>query len=147
MYAHKCNTRGETVWFFGRFCDPDFQAQDSQNTSPRGVVKPLDCLPGYYCLSGTETAKQFPCPNGTFSNQTGLSSYKECTPCPGGQFCANPGRPRRQQADFGLGCNPKHAYLEGNPGESGFSLKAAMQVDLVDGVLDFWPAPVMKFCA
>ncbi|XP_028563977.2 uncharacterized protein LOC114585457 [Podarcis muralis] len=75
----------------GKFCDPDFQAQDSQNTSPRGVVKPLDCLPGYYCLSGTETAKQFPCPNGTFSNQTGLSSYKECTPCPGGQFCANPG--------------------------------------------------------
>ncbi|XP_061449372.1 neurogenic locus notch homolog protein 4-like [Rhineura floridana] len=75
----------------GKFCDPDFQTQDPQDNSPGGVAKPLDCLPGYYCLLGTKTARQFPCPDGTFSNQTGLSSSKECKPCPGGKFCAKAG--------------------------------------------------------
>ncbi|XP_062816991.1 zonadhesin isoform X2 [Anolis carolinensis] len=75
----------------GKFCDPDFQAGDSDGASPKGRIKPSDCLPGYYCLSGTKIAKQYPCPDGTFSNQTGLSSSEECWPCPGGKFCANPG--------------------------------------------------------
>ncbi|ETE62183.1 Multiple epidermal growth factor-like domains protein 6, partial [Ophiophagus hannah] len=81
------------VGFIDRFCDPSFQTRDprsSRRTSP-GVINPTDCLPGYYCLSGTKTAKQYPCPAGTFSNQTGLSSFRECEPCPGGKFCARPG--------------------------------------------------------
>ncbi|KAJ6656075.1 hypothetical protein lerEdw1_004481 [Lerista edwardsae] len=75
----------------GKFCDPNFQTQDSRETFSRGVIQPSSCLPGYYCPSGTEIAKQYPCPEGTFSNQTGLSSIKECRPCPGGKFCATPG--------------------------------------------------------
>ncbi|KAF7241231.1 Signal peptide, CUB and EGF-like domain-containing protein 3 [Varanus komodoensis] len=70
----------------GLFCDPD-----PKETSLAGAVNPSDCLPGYYCLLGTKTARQFPCPEGTFSNQTALSSQEECWPCPGGKFCANPG--------------------------------------------------------
>ncbi|KAG8141531.1 hypothetical protein E2320_007142, partial [Naja naja] len=81
------------VGLIDRFCDPSFQTRDPRNsrrTSP-GVINPMDCLPGYYCLSGTKTAKQYPCPAGTFSNQTSLSSFRECEPCPGGKFCARPG--------------------------------------------------------
>ncbi|XP_026534414.1 neurogenic locus notch homolog protein 4-like [Notechis scutatus] len=77
----------------GKFCDPSFQTRvprSSRMTSP-GVINPMDCPPGYYCLSGTKTAKQYPCLAGTFSNQTSLSSFRECEPCPGGKFCARPG--------------------------------------------------------
>ncbi|XP_048369079.1 uncharacterized protein LOC125442027 [Sphaerodactylus townsendi] len=75
----------------GRFCGPDFLPLDSLENSSHGAIMPFECPPGYYCLSGTKAAKQYPCPEGTFSNQTGLSSSRECRPCPRGEYCANPG--------------------------------------------------------
>nr|XP_048683106.1 sushi, von Willebrand factor type A, EGF and pentraxin domain-containing protein 1-like [Caretta caretta] len=75
----------------GKFCDPEVQIQDHKETFSHGAIKPADCPAGYYCLSGTKAAKQYPCPEGTFSNQTGLSSSKDCRACPGGKFCADAG--------------------------------------------------------
>ncbi|XP_050777455.1 signal peptide, CUB and EGF-like domain-containing protein 3 [Gopherus flavomarginatus] len=75
----------------GRFCGPEVQIQDHKETFSHGTIKPADCPAGYYCLSGTKAAKQYPCPEGTFSNQTGLSNSKDCRPCPGGKFCADAG--------------------------------------------------------
>ncbi|KAJ7305007.1 hypothetical protein JRQ81_010764, partial [Phrynocephalus forsythii] len=75
----------------GKFCDPDLQPENGKDAPSKAVIKPLNCLFGYYCPLGTKSAREFPCPSGTFSNQTGLSSSEECELCPGGKFCANPG--------------------------------------------------------
>nr|XP_032658237.1 neurogenic locus notch homolog protein 3-like [Chelonoidis abingdonii] len=75
----------------GKFCGPEVQIQDHNETFSHGTMKPADCPAGYYCLSGTKAAKQYPCPEGTFSNQTGLSNSKDCRACPGGKFCADAG--------------------------------------------------------
>ena len=43
------------------------------------------CL-GFYCMNGTETARQYPCPVGTYSNTTQLESEDECRLCPEGKI-------------------------------------------------------------
>lgn len=45
------------------------------------------CPKGFYCPSGTRHAFEFPCPRGTFNNQTGQRSAGDCTPCSPGFFC------------------------------------------------------------
>ena len=50
-----------------------------------GAVQPLPCPQGYACPSRT-TAPE-PCPIGTFSNRTDLSSIAECDPCIEGHYC------------------------------------------------------------
>ena len=47
----------------------------------------ITCPSGYYCPSGTEYATQFPCPAGTYSDSTGLTSDSQCLPCPAGKGC------------------------------------------------------------
>lgn len=39
-----------------------------------GVVVPTPCPAGYYCPINTEFATQYPCPTGTFSNDTSLEA-------------------------------------------------------------------------
>jgi hypothetical protein len=46
-----------------------------------------NCASGYYCPRGTLTKRQFPCPYGTFSSLTNLTSQAECTICPAGNYC------------------------------------------------------------
>ena len=43
------------------------------------------CPAGYFCPEGTEFATEFPCPNGTYANETGLAASTECTLCPPGR--------------------------------------------------------------
>lgn len=43
------------------------------------------CPAGYFCPEGTEFATEFPCHNGTYSNETGLASSSECILCPPGR--------------------------------------------------------------
>lgn len=43
------------------------------------------CPAGYFCPEGTEFATEFPCHNGTYSNETGLAAATECTLCPPGR--------------------------------------------------------------
>ncbi|XP_074972517.1 uncharacterized protein LOC142067604 [Phalacrocorax aristotelis] len=73
------------------FCALKDQPGDLQENFSQGVVKPIECPAGYYCLSGTKAANQYPCPEGTYSSQTGLENPGECKPCPGGTFCASAG--------------------------------------------------------
>ena len=78
------------------YCDPH---ESSSNTSiciarsddTFGVYVPALCPPGYYCPNGTEYGQQYPCPNGTFSNQSGLHSEYQCTNCTAGNFCGSTG--------------------------------------------------------
>ena len=45
------------------------------------------CPLGFYCPNGTSVP--YPCPPGTFGNQTLLDSVNACTPCTPGMYCAD----------------------------------------------------------
>ncbi|OEH77175.1 cast domain-containing protein [Cyclospora cayetanensis] len=57
-----------------------------KDCSSSGTAEPLPCPASYYCPSGS--SKVFACPVGTFSNEVGLVSKDQCTPCPAGKFCS-----------------------------------------------------------
>lgn len=44
-------------------------------------------LLGHYCLNGTKVSTEYPCPSGTYNNDTGLRAEAECFPCLGGYYC------------------------------------------------------------
>lgn len=43
---------------------------------------------------GTRYFNEYPCPIGTYNNDTGLQSQLQCTPCPAGHYCPSPGLSR-----------------------------------------------------
>ena len=45
------------------------------------------CGPGSYCPQNTKFSTEFLCPNGTFSNISGLVSEANCTLCPPTMYC------------------------------------------------------------
>lgn len=51
------------------------------------ATEATDCPAGFYCPEGTEFATEFPCPSGTYSNETRLAAASECPLCPPGR-CA-----------------------------------------------------------
>lgn len=61
----------------GYFC---IQASSSQRQT---------CGAGYYCPLGTKYATQYPCPQGTYSSNTGLADVNQCTACGVGNYCPN----------------------------------------------------------
>ena len=60
-------------------------------TSENHTLNHLLCPPGHYCPAGTGLNWR-PCPAGTYSNETGLSRSKDCTPCEAGWYCEFPGQ-------------------------------------------------------
>ncbi|ESO91998.1 hypothetical protein LOTGIDRAFT_121441 [Lottia gigantea] len=53
---------------------------------PQATDIPIDCPLGYYCPPGTAALNQYPCPAGTYSNQTTRTNINDCLSCPGG-YC------------------------------------------------------------
>ena len=51
-------------------------------SSPNG-----SCDIGHYCPPGTIVGNQFPCPPGTYTNETNLKWAEECIPCPASFSC------------------------------------------------------------
>ncbi|CAN0415778.1 unnamed protein product, partial [Hapterophycus canaliculatus] len=51
----------------------------------------LACPAGFFCPEGTGFPTQFPCPNGTYSNETRVAAASECSLCPPGRFCGSEG--------------------------------------------------------
>ena len=49
--------------------------------------EPLPCAQGHYCPVGTPATNKFPCPPGTFTDSSNLTSSSECTACPEGHYC------------------------------------------------------------
>lgn len=55
---------------------------------PQASANPTPCPFGYYCLEGTQSATQWPCPAGTFSGpQTSLTLASQCNLCELGSYC------------------------------------------------------------
>ncbi|XP_071497013.1 uncharacterized protein [Diadema antillarum] len=88
----------------GSYCKAfgDYEILDEENItesgnfsgryrSYRGVAVPTICPGGSYCPEGTEFGTQYLCPEGTFSNQTGLYNNTQCTPCEPGMYCPGEG--------------------------------------------------------
>ena len=48
---------------------------------------PAICAQGHYCPLGTQHSDQYPCPAGTWTNQTNLAASEECYVCPRGYYC------------------------------------------------------------
>lgn len=76
----------------GYFCDNSLVAVgDLTNNS---------CPAGFYCPQQTNRSNEYPCPAGTYNNQTGLSLVGECQACPPGYYCQNTGLPEPQGLCF-----------------------------------------------
>ena len=45
------------------------------------------CPSGHYCPEGTRFDSEFPCPLGTFNNNTGAGDASACTACSPGKYC------------------------------------------------------------
>ncbi|XP_063291751.1 zonadhesin-like [Pelobates fuscus] len=67
------------------------------------------CPAGHYCPNGTLVP--VPCPLGTFSMTSGLSSDEDCQLCPAGQYCAHPGLSDLSQI---LPCSSGYVCKEGS---------------------------------
>lgn len=50
-----------------------------------GAAEAISCPPGNFCPESTGYANQFPCPNGTYTNETGLADSFHCSLCPPGR--------------------------------------------------------------
>ncbi|KAJ8368244.1 hypothetical protein SKAU_G00082720 [Synaphobranchus kaupii] len=67
----------------GHFCTGSSHPDPGHTPSP--------CPKGHYCPPGAKSGAEFPCPAGTFSDQTGVSSADQCAPCPPGKYCSSAG--------------------------------------------------------
>ncbi|CEM36103.1 unnamed protein product [Vitrella brassicaformis CCMP3155] len=45
------------------------------------------CPMGYYCPQGTTYATEYPCPAGTYNDQTGQSAFSDCEECTATNYC------------------------------------------------------------
>ena len=84
------------------FLSGDYELLDDENVtlsgnfsgryrSYRGVSDPEICPPGSYCPSGTMHETEYLCPEGTYSNNTGLHNATQCTLCDPGMYCPGQG--------------------------------------------------------
>ena len=48
---------------------------------------PVACATGHFCPAGTGSPSQYPCPAGSWTNQTNLASQELCYPCPRSYYC------------------------------------------------------------
>ena len=52
------------------------------------------CPLGHFCAAGLVNLEDGRCPQGTFSNHTGLANVSQCLECPPGMFCGDIGLAR-----------------------------------------------------
>ena len=65
-------------------CPPGFFCPEGTSGYPRDE---LQCPIGHYCLQGTMTMFEHPCPDGTFSTTFSLEREDQCVVCPAGRYC------------------------------------------------------------
>jgi hypothetical protein len=75
----------------GYFCNIVEQQHSPYFLHGRFVLE-VPCPRGFVCPQGTASQFQTPCLPGTYSNTSRLQHPTECTQCPGGKYCLNPGQ-------------------------------------------------------
>lgn len=55
------------------------------------TVTPTACPTGHYCPQNTGFDTEFPCPKGTFNNQTEATEEASCLQCSPGYYCHGQG--------------------------------------------------------
>ena len=78
------NTVPTNVCAAGYFC-----TLSASTSTPTDVTTGNICPAGRYCEAGSITGVG--CPQGTFSNMTGLTNSSECTQCTPGYYCGTTG--------------------------------------------------------
>ena len=145
-------------------------SQGKYCSSPAATVETGDCDPGYYCLYGSDSAtpgpsssgdagvcpagsfcpaatgNPEPCPVGTFSNTTQLTSSSECTDCSGGKYCLTTGLTEPTgDCDAGYYCLSKATQSQPPDGATGGECPEAHYCPI--GTSDPLPCPAGKFNA
>ena len=79
----------------------DLQSPDQCSICPAGQAcgwgtgfnfsEPLPCAQGHYCPLGTPASNKYPCPPGTFTELSNLTSAAECSICTAGHYCIGGG--------------------------------------------------------
>ena len=92
-----------------------------------GMTSPVICPAGYYCPGGGNPATL--CPDGTYSEITGLQAADDCKPCPPGKYCTN----GVQTGD----CDPGYYCVSGNK---------VPNPDGTDASVVGMPCPVGHYC-
>ena len=98
--AKNIEIRESLIYNFGIFAG--YYCDSLEQTEPTGlcdagyfcvigstVSNPTECPMGFYCPVGTHIP--FRCPNATWSNNTHLTDWTECTECPAGWYCQSSG--------------------------------------------------------
>ena len=62
----------------GYYCD---NTENRCNDTDKSYLVRQICITGHYCPKGTKQARENGCPQGTWSNRTGLNSSDECYAC------------------------------------------------------------------
>lgn len=91
-------------------------------------ARSYECPAGHYCLPGTGSKHQYPCPAGTINPHSQMAKPQDCLPCPPGHYlllvimgCLQVSRLRmtleRSRLDHGSASNrrPRFGGLLGNP--------------------------------
>ncbi|KAF8822159.1 GCC2 and GCC3 domain-containing protein [Cardiosporidium cionae] len=60
------------------------------NYCPYESASEIVCPVGFFCPEKTKHSAEFPCPQGTASSITGLTSLSSCPLCPAGTLCTEP---------------------------------------------------------
>ncbi|KAL0230075.1 hypothetical protein PCE1_003639 [Barthelona sp. PCE] len=55
---------------------------------PAGATSISSCPTGHYCLEGTYSATQYPCPAGYYNGASNRVELNDCIICPAGRYCA-----------------------------------------------------------
>ncbi|CAN0099917.1 unnamed protein product, partial [Heterosigma akashiwo] len=89
-----------------------YAAQGNCSSCPPGqycgvkTTTPSDCPPGFFCPESTRHAHEFPCPNGTYSNESRLEMQSQCVDCDPGSYCLYEGMTAPSGfCDSGFYCN------------------------------------------
>jgi hypothetical protein len=60
-------------------------------TKSQMIIAILSIFAGFFCPNETRYANMFPCPSGTFGNETGQTNATGCHPCPAMFYCGGRG--------------------------------------------------------
>jgi hypothetical protein len=81
----------------------DFAGRDN-GAVKAGLQPPRACAPGFWCPAASVGNKTYPCPGGTYSAATNLTSSAGCTPCTAGFVCGEASIAATDQCPPGYFC-------------------------------------------